>query len=381
LVKSMADVKSYQQWFGRYHIDETQLPFGRLTKDLIFEAKNILLGLREVIEEMEELNEKERQENMKKFTAAVEGEVKEDKTQEIILAKLKLKEKILDGSSRFYELIPDTRFRFKPVEPIETSKALDEKAQMINDMLDLQVSSKILLAALHHVKTLNPMDYIVEALGIRLLPLAQKQREHKLITQYVKNGFSSYRDGSIVNIFALERRGEAERISQWKDLKNRTYLWHGSKTINFMGILSQGLRIAPPEAPATGYMFGKGIYFADSFEKSYGYCQSYSYNARDDTKLLLLCEVALGQSLDLYRANYITKLDAPYKSVKGCGTAGPDPKHNEVLANGAIVPLGKRIQYTYKNENGERISPTLRFNEYIVYDISQVRVRYLVQIK
>lgn len=29
------------------------------------------------------------------------------------------------------------------------------------------------------------------------------------------------------------------------------------------GILSQGLRIAPPEAPVTGYMFGKGVYFAD----------------------------------------------------------------------------------------------------------------------
>jgi len=66
--------------------------------------------------------------------------------------------------------------------------------------------------------------------------------------------------------------------------------------------------------------------------------------------------------------------------VKGCGGAGPDPKYNEVLANGAIVPLGKRIQYNYKNEKGERIMPSLRYNEYIVYDISQVRVRYLVQV-
>jgi hypothetical protein len=31
----------------------------------------------------------------------------------------------------------------------------------------------------------------------------------------------------------------------------------------YTGILSQGLRIAPPEAPVTGYMFGKGVYFAD----------------------------------------------------------------------------------------------------------------------
>ena len=46
-------------------------------------------------------------------------------------------------------------------------------------------------------------------------------------------------------------------------MKNRKLLFHGSRMSNWCGILSQGLRIAPPEAPVTGYMFGKGIYFAD----------------------------------------------------------------------------------------------------------------------
>lgn len=31
-------------------------------------------------------------------------------------------------------------------------------------------------------------------------------------------------------------------------------LWHGSRLSNWVGILSHGLRIAPPEAPITGYM-------------------------------------------------------------------------------------------------------------------------------
>ena len=55
--------------------------------------------------------------------------------------------------------------------------------------------------------------------------------------------------------------------------------------------LRQGLRIAPPEAPATGYMFGKGIYFADMVSKSANYCFASHSNPRG---LLLLCEVALG---------------------------------------------------------------------------------------
>lgn len=41
---------------------------------------------------------------------------------------------------------------------------------------------------------------------------------------------------------------------------------------NYVGILSEGLKIAPPEAPSTGYMFGKGVYFADVCSKSAAYC-------------------------------------------------------------------------------------------------------------
>lgn len=53
-----------------------------------------------------------------------------------------------------------------------------------------------------------------------------------------------------------------------------------------------GLRIAPPEAPVTGYMFGKGIYFADMVSKSANYCATTPNNP---TGLMLLCDVALGK--------------------------------------------------------------------------------------
>lgn len=50
-------------------------------------------------------------------------------------------------------------------------------------------------------------------------------------------------------IFKIEREGESQRYKPFKELHNRRLLWHGSRTTNFAGILSQGLRIAPPEAP------------------------------------------------------------------------------------------------------------------------------------
>jgi len=52
-------------------------------------------------------------------------------------------------------------------------------------------------------------------------------------------------------------------MAAYKELPNHYLLFHGSKLFNYFGIFSQGLRIAPPEAPSAGYMFGKGIYLAD----------------------------------------------------------------------------------------------------------------------
>ena len=89
---------------------------------------------------------------------------------------------------------------------------------------------------------------------------------------------------------------------------------HGSRVTNFGGILSQGLRIAPPEAPVSGYMFGKGIYLADMSSKSANYCSAYSSG---DTALLLLCEAELGNPMyELTDASYTAGEDAKARGLR-----------------------------------------------------------------
>lgn len=51
----------------------------------------------------------------------------------------------------------------------------------------------------------------------------------------------------------MNRDGERKRYRAFQDLHNRRLLWHGSRVTNFAGILSQGLRIAPPEAPVVKF--------------------------------------------------------------------------------------------------------------------------------
>ena len=70
----------------------------------------------------------------------------------------------------------------------------------------------------------------------------------------------------------------------------------------------------------------------------------------------------------------------------GKGNNSPNMEQQVVLVNGARVPIGKlkyHGNYHEVEENGvkRRIYNYRQHNEYIVYDVSQVRMRYIVQLK
>ena len=123
----------------------------------------------------------------------------------------------------------------------------------------------------------NPIDASYEKLNTELIPVDKGSDEWEMVEKYVRNTH----EGStprIANLYKVSREGEEARFKTKAHLGNRMLLWHGSRLTNFVGILSQGLRIAPPEAPASGYRFGKGIYFADIMSLSSRYCRSAGSN-------------------------------------------------------------------------------------------------------
>jgi len=91
--------------------------------------------------------------------------------------------------------------------------------------------------------------------------IAKGSAEYKMIEKYIANG-SCGENLKMVDCFSIERDGEAKTFNP-KKFGNKQLLWHGSRFSNYVGIITQGLKIAPPEAPHTGYVHGKGIYFAN----------------------------------------------------------------------------------------------------------------------
>ncbi|KAJ0113102.1 hypothetical protein Patl1_00985 [Pistacia atlantica] len=165
---------------------------------------------------------------------------------------------------------------------------------------------------------------------------------------------------------------ESKEYSMFSGTKNRMLLWHGSRLTNWAGILSQGLRIAPPEAPGSGCDFGKGVYFSDMFSRSVGYCGA---NSKSPDAVLLLCEVALGDMNELLTLDCnADKLPKGKLSTKGVGKIAPDLSQAQVLEDGVIVPLGLPKEQSYP-------MVACRHNEYIVYNVEQIRMRYVVHAK
>ena len=97
--------------------------------------------------------------------------------------------------------------------------------------------------------------------------------------------------------------------------------------------------------------------------KSANYC---STNRTNNTGLLLLCDVALGNTYEATKAEYVEKLAAGFHSTKGVGRTAPDPAGVKEL-DGARVPSGCGVK-------DSKLKTDLLYNEYIVYDVAQVNI-------
>ena len=145
----------------------------------------------------------------------------------------------------------------------------------------------------------NPLDEDYEKLKCKMVVLDKDNKERKMLDDFVK-ARSDGRMITVIDAFKIEREGEVAKYNPNK-YDNKKLLFHGSRFSNYVGILSNGMRIAPPEAPASGYLFGKGVYFADSAGKSAGYTCSYLSNG---IGIFVMCEVALGKENEVLRPTF-----------------------------------------------------------------------------
>ena len=135
-------------------------------------------------------------------------------------------------------------------------------------------------------------------------------------------------------------------------------LYHGSRNENFLSILQTGLKIRPKGVQTTGSMFGDGIYAANKARKSIGYTSlrgSYWASGSSNKAYLAIFEFATGNEwkvLDGQKwSGWMSRINKQQVNDKG---------YDSVFAQGGA---------------------DLRNDEYIVYDSTQVTIRYLIELK
>jgi len=237
LMELIFDQQYFANAMASLNYDSDKLPLGRLSKATITRGFQTLKNLSVVLDDPSKASE----------------------------YQLSPAETIESLSNRFYSFIPHAFGRNRP-PVINSQEMLKREVDLLESLSDLKDADNIIRADARTGEQLHPLDARFRGLGMQeMTPLAQDSKEFYEVDQYLQmtRGTTHQVNYKVDDIFRIEREGEHDRFRNngYANVKSdRRLLWHGSRATNFGGILGQGLRIAPPEAPASGYMFDKGLY-------------------------------------------------------------------------------------------------------------------------
>lgn len=172
--------------------------------------------------------------------------------------------------------------------------------------------------------------------------------------------------------FDLQKDGEMEKFYPFVKLPMRKMLWHAGSAPQILSYLKNGIQTPIAGAPSVGYMFGKGMYFTDVVSKA----ASLSFTPRvDRTCVQLLCDVAVGEEHRLVKPKVLNRAPKPNHSVVGIGKYAPA---NYEEMDGSRLYIGEPIENKLILNSLQCNESSFMYNEYVVYDVGQVRMAYLV---
>ena len=347
LLRLVFDLKSFNQQMQNIGYDSDKIPLGQLSSEVIDEGYKYLNELEKIIEDKNKSN---------------------------------YSNQIYDLSSKYYTLIPHN-FGMNHMSRFVINSM--DKIQKEHELLDSIKNIKIVSGVLHSNNNIINNDKneisLKEKLdefkyNIKYLP--KENLKYSIIEQYLLN--SNYIPNSprikLNEVFEVE---EKNMIKNTKALniknENKKLLWYGVGISNFVNIFKNGLELPSPQAPIFSYMFGKGIYFSDIAIKSF-----YNSNPQNNIGLMLLCEVELGNIEERLKADIKLPqtLEKGKNSVKIIGKNYPDEEANYIDENGIIIPTGKIL--VNKDENKKCY---FEFNEFIVYNLEQIKIRYITKVQ
>jgi len=321
----------------RLKVDPKKMPLGKISNDQLNKALVLLEGIKKKIDAKEDIS-------------TVVNAV----------------------STEYYTYMPYSSGRNRP--PLLDDLSLIEACiEAIEEMKNVCVTYNII----KNSNKLSRLTCVYNGLDATISALDKNSAIYGELVKYVANTHAPTHNCKlqVIDMYTVSKASDVEYDTFTKDMKNKTLLFHGSPIVNWCSIIKNGLLLDPSKLGVviTGKMFGYGIYWANAISKSFNYCGSYSTNG---IAVLAIGEVALGEMYDQYQSNYTLSqkiLDGVKKnSTHGVGMSSPNSA--TTLSDGVIVPNGKLI-----NSNDKKCS--LLYDEFIIYNTKQYKIKYLIVVK
>ncbi|XP_026074209.1 poly [ADP-ribose] polymerase 4-like isoform X5 [Carassius auratus] len=234
----------------------------------------------------------------------------------------------------------NTLLPLRMIDPPSKHKLVSQKLDLCQLIRDIVNVSEATLG----IPSLSSLGkYRALRCSIEVVP--PQNPEFHVVSQLLQD-----RPVQIQQILRVSRGVELQMFRE--DLGKIKPLLHSTSSSSFVGILSRGLLLPRVGVEQHGIErtdignLGGGIYFSDSLKTSVKYSKP---SVTDGSRLLLVCEVALGRCKDLLKKN--TTL-----------TCAPDGCHSV---------------------HGVRRSPSrlsdFEDDEFVVYNTEQIRMKYVVQ--
>jgi len=228
----------------------------------------------------------------------------------------------------------------------DLQKRIEEEQEMLDAMASQVVSDSTSDNATDTSVSKNDKT-LLESLGLEM-ELCSDKAEINRVKDLVLSHKSRVKNIYKVRNIDTEKRYE-KHLAAAKN-KQTQLLFHGSRNQNWFFILQQGLKIRPSTAVITGAMFGNGVYFASDDDKSLGYTDSGRWvnNGYGKNSVFMgVYEVHLGDQI-----------------IKHSHDSSCYNLHNHL--NGKDSVWAKK-------------GPSLRKDEYIVYNTNQSTIKYLIE--
>lgn len=354
VISEISDKKMQTNTLMTFNVDVTKMPLGKISNGQIDFAYEILDEINDIVKSIES------------------GEW--DKNAKFLdFPPNHAQNRFIQLSNQFWSNVPYNCGRNKPPPIINTEDMINK----LTDLLEIFKNAKI--AAKITKKYTNLTDiYTKMCINIQV---SKDELERNTIKKLVRGTHAPTHNYGIeiLEIFRISKEYSDSDNNFFNNIIDHKLLVHGSRTANFMGILSSGLRLPHPSQVSNGSVLGRGIYFADVVTKSFNYCNVESTN---NIGYIILCEVALGDKPDFRESPYCGDLSPHHTSRWALGRTNVDEKSMSILTtdDGFIknvkVPQGPLI-----NRQICSMFASFLYNEFVIFDTRQYRFKYLVKIK